>query len=159
MSLAHEKLYKSNDLTKLNLQEYVNDLLRMLSRSYFIPKLQIEHEIEIADIPVSIDTALPLGLALNELISNTYRHAFQNNVQGKIRISIKRHDAERLYLEYSDNGVGLANDFDLKSSVKMGLNNFIATIKHQMNGSVEYENQDGLKWKVLLYDNLYGKRI
>ncbi|MFO7897142.1 MAG: histidine kinase dimerization/phosphoacceptor domain -containing protein [Candidatus Cloacimonadales bacterium] len=159
MSLAHEKLYKSHDLTKLNLREYIQDLFRMLNRSYYIPKLKLEQQIEIADIPVSIDTALPLGLVLNELVSNTYHHAFQNSISGKISLSIQRCDEERLCLEYADNGVGLAADFDLEKSSKMGLNNFISTIKHQLKGSVDYDSSEGLKWSVTFYDNLYSRRI
>jgi two-component sensor histidine kinase len=159
MSLTQEKLYKSKSLSDLNFKEYINDLILLLSRNNHKTGYVVKRELNIPDIEVNIDIILPLGLAINELVSNSYKHAFSTKKLGIISINAEKISASEIAIEYSDNGDGLAADFDMDKDFKMGLNNFRSIIVHQLKGSAEYKNNNGLTWKIVIKDNLYTRRI
>ncbi len=159
MSLTQEKLYKSKSLSELNLEDYINDLVLLLTRNNHKTGYVVKRELNIPNIKVNIDIVLPLGLALNELISNSYKHAFSTENLGVISIKAKKINDSEIAIEYYDNGRGLPENFDLEKDVKMGLRNFNSIIIHQLKGSMEYENNNGLTWKFTIKDNLYTSRI
>ena len=159
MSLTQEKLYKSKSLSELNLEDYINDLVLLLTRNNHKTGYVVKRELNIPNIKVNIDIVLPLGLALNELISNSYKHAFSTENLGVISIKAKKINDSEIAIEYYDNGRGLPENFDLEKDVKMGLRNFNSIIIHQLKGAMEYENNNGLTWKFTIKDNLYTSRI
>ena len=159
MSLAQEKLYKSQSLTEINLAEYIADLVTLLTRNNHRLGQPVKRDLDIANIKLNIDIILPLGLAINELISNSYRHAFKENSTGSISLKIVKLDENHIEVTYSDDGCGLPADFDSEKSLNMGLRNLYSIIKHQLKGTVVYENKNGLTWKIIIQDNLYTDRI
>ncbi len=150
MSLVHQKLYEAQDLSKINLKEYIGDFSQHLIQSYRKSKDDISLNLDLQDIHVSIDTAIPLGLALTELISNVFKHAFPKNKRGEIFIGLEQSKEGTINIELTDNGVGIDPTFDLRKISTMGLQNVFNLIEYQLGGRVSYKEKNGLKWKISL---------
>jgi len=159
MSLVHEKLYKSRDLSQINLNEYIQDLINLLKASYQIQHEKIDIVFSMEDVHILIDTAIPLGLILNELISNIFKHAFSPEAKGIVQISLKKLEDDTIILEISDNGVGFPKDFDPRKSQTMGLQTVFALSEYQLKGEITYQMEGGIKWNIKLKDNLHSKRV
>jgi PAS domain S-box-containing protein len=153
MALIHEKLYRSRDLTCIDMADYVRDLVIPLLQSYgtapttVIPKIQVEH------VLLGIDLAVPCGLILNELISNTLKHAFppdwssRDGGEKEILIELRQDGESRLTLLVGDNGIGLPADFDFGHTMSLGLQ-LVNILVGQMNGSLDMRNEGGTKFRV-----------
>jgi len=105
MSLVHEKLYQAEDLSHINLREYIGDLVRYLLRSYSIRTEKIILNMELEEVFVLIDSAIPLGLVLNEIISNVFKHAFPHTKKDELFIKLYKEDNETIHIQLNDNGV------------------------------------------------------
>ncbi|MEO9485612.1 MAG: histidine kinase dimerization/phosphoacceptor domain -containing protein [Ekhidna sp.] len=104
MALIHQKLYQENNLSGVHAKEYIEDLSEILKQSYTTgPNIDFEYEID--DLLIDVDTIIPIGLILNELICNSLKHAFPDAEEGLIKVGLKE-EANELKLEISDNGVG-----------------------------------------------------
>ncbi|MFW6129173.1 MAG: PAS domain S-box protein [Candidatus Aminicenantaceae bacterium] len=158
MSLVHHKLYEAQDLSQINLKDYIEDFSRHLVRSYRKPKEDISLKMDLQDIYVSIDTAIPLGLVFSELISNVFKHAFPERKKGGIFIGLKQSKEGVITVELADNGVGVAPEIDLRKTKHMGLQNVFNLIESQVGGKVSYEVKNGLKWKISIKIDLDKKR-
>jgi two-component system, sensor histidine kinase PdtaS len=110
MALIHEKLYQSQNLSNVNFQDYITDLAGHLYRSYTNSTQRIAIRLECAPIHLGIDMAIPCALILNEILSNSLKHAFPGNRTGEIRVRTQLREG-RILLEISDNGIGLPPDF------------------------------------------------
>jgi two-component sensor histidine kinase/ActR/RegA family two-component response regulator len=159
MAKVHQKLYQSNNLSSINLQEYIVELSDLLKRSYYGLSDKISFILDLEDEEVLIDTAIPCGLIINELITNALKYAFPNGRMGSIKISLHRIDKENLELQVSDNGVSVSKDFDLKSNRGMGLQIIHDIAEKQLEGKVTFEPENGLKAVIRFKDKLYHKRI
>ncbi|MTI41826.1 tetratricopeptide repeat-containing sensor histidine kinase [Fulvivirga lutimaris] len=137
MSLIHEKLYGNNQLSVINMKEYIEELNDFLFSSYK-PKNEVKRNIDVDSLDLDIDTAVPVGLILNELISNSLKYAF-NNEDGELKISLKS-KANNHILSVMDSGPGLPEDFRTKKSMGMRLVN---ALTEQLNGIVEISEQPG----------------
>jgi PAS domain S-box-containing protein len=140
MALVHEKLYQSQSLSSIGLREYLDDLIALLAKSP-TPK-RIEYALDLDEVSVSIETAIPLGLIVTELITNSMRHAFQGKPGGRIAVVLRQAEGRRT-IEVSDDGVGFPEGFDWRSSGSMGLQTVI-TLGSQLNGSVDFRSGGGL---------------
>ena len=100
-----------------------------------------------------------MQLVLNELITNIFKHAFPKNAKGEICIEMKLDSDNMINLHISDNGVGIPAEFDLRQAKSMGLQTMYSLIEHQLQGSVEYEVENGLKWHIKLNDTINSKRV
>ena len=107
MSLVHEKLYQSGDLAHINLSEYIQDLIEWLSDSFRVDNNRVVVHYEMKDISISIETAVPCGLVLQEIISNVYKHAFPDDRQGNMYIKVSRLEDESINIVIADDGAGL----------------------------------------------------
>ncbi|MFW6140769.1 MAG: PAS domain S-box protein [Acidobacteriota bacterium] len=159
MSLVHHKLYEAQDLSQINLKDYIEDFSRHLVRSYRKPKEDISLKMDLQDIYVSIDTAIPLGLVFSELISNVFKHAFPERKKGGIFIGLKQSKEGVITVELADNGVGVAPEIDLRKTKHMGLQNVFNLIEYQLGGKVSYEVKNGLKWKISIKIDPDKKRV
>ncbi|MFW6137434.1 MAG: sensor histidine kinase, partial [Candidatus Aminicenantaceae bacterium] len=159
MSMVHQKLYEAQDLSQINLKEYIEDFSQYLVKSYSKSKDEISLKLDLQDIRVSIDTAVPLGLALSELISNVFKHAFPERKKGEIFIGLKQSKKGILTVELADNGVGVASEIDLRQTENMGLQNVFNLIEYQLGGKVSYKVTNGLKWKIRVEIDLDKKRV
>ena len=158
MAYVHQKLYESNDLSHLNLKDYIAGLISLIIQSYNAAE-NINFTFKGVDLDVLIDTAAPLGLVVNELIVNSLKHAFPNNQKGKICIEQFVTDKNQLVIKIKDNGVGLEKDFDLEKSSGLGLETVIDIVKDQLLGRIEYTNRKGLTWHIELDKEQYKQRI
>ena len=159
MSLVHQKLYQAKDLSKINLREYIEDLLKLLMQSYGIKANKVSSKLQLEDVFVLIDSAVPLGLVLNELISNVFKHAFSDDIEGEISIQLYKEENETINLVVADNGAGVSDKIDLENPNTMGLQTVISLIKYQLSGEVGYENGTGLKWHIKFKDNQHSRRV
>ena len=147
MALVHEKLYQSQDLLNINLSDYIRDLVSLLVYNYEIDqlKIKIDCQFEEDDIEIDIDTAIPLGLVLQELISNTFKHAFPDQMNGRIIIKLERNYDGTFNLTIADNGIGLPASFNIKENGKLGISTIVTLVEQQLNGAVHFESSGGVK--------------
>lgn len=120
MALAHEKLYESRSLSAFDFSVYLRDLLASLFRSYGVDPARIRHRFELQDVRVGIDAAVPLGLIVNELVSNALKHAFPDGRSGEVTITLASGDGT-VRVSVSDDGVGLPAGLDVTLTRSLGL--------------------------------------
>lgn len=146
MALIHEKLYQNESLSSLNLKDYVNELVSYLMRSYRIDS-RIDSEVNISDIFITTDTAVPLGLIINELISNSLKYAFPKDKTGIIYVSIIPITSNKFQMIIEDNGVGIPEDFNLKTTNTLGLQ-LVNSLVTQLDGEIKLSNTTGTKVEI-----------
>jgi two-component sensor histidine kinase len=155
IALVHERLYQSKDLGKIDFKEYVTRLTDDLFRSYAVNQSIIKLIISIKQIFISIDTAVPCGLIINEIISNSLKYAFPDaeelNKNCEIRIEFERDDKNNSLLSISDNGIGLPEGIDLKKTKSLGLQ-LVDTLIDQLEGTLEIDLSTGTKFKFKFKD-------
>ncbi len=155
MAFIHEMLYQTKDFAKIDFGLYIRQLINQLISSYGINSEEIAISITVGNIYFGIDTAIPCGLLINELMSNAFKHAFPNNRQGEIKISLQQHH-EIFELIISDNGIGLADDFDIGKSRSMGMILIKGWIR-QLLAQLDISNQNGTKMKIRFKELIYKK--
>ncbi|MDL1898586.1 GAF domain-containing protein, partial [Anaerolineae bacterium CFX7] len=142
MALIHEKLYQSKDLARIDFSGYVRELMVYLFRSYTVSPDQIQTEFEMGEIYLGIDTAIPCGLIISELVTNAMKYAFPNGRRGRLAIALHPRDDGNLVLRIADNGVGFPDDFDWRESDSLGLQ-LVSTLTSQLHGKMEVSGRDG----------------
>ncbi len=157
MALAHEKLYKSKSLSSINLADYIRELVDLITMVSDAKKINIEYDLE--NIETLIDIAIPCGLVIGELVSNSFKHAFPDSVQGTIRITMKQCAKNQICLIVQDNGVGLPECFDISETATLGVQIVFQIVEHQLHGSAEVQSDAGVKWAVRFSDKLYEQRV
>jgi two-component sensor histidine kinase len=144
MALVHEKLYQSRDLSKIDFREYIHSLVKSLFDSYCLNSEQVQLKIEIEDIVLDIERAIPLGLTINELVTNSLKHAFPNNRKGGLRVDLgKSKDKEYDYtLIIGDNGIGYPSDFKFRDSDSLG-KVLVRLLVKQLHGVIDLDRNNG----------------
>ncbi len=159
MALVHEKLYGSRDLSNVNLKNYVEGLASSLLRSYKVDTNKIVQIIEVDDMVLSIDTIIPIGLIITELMSNTLKYAFPGNGQEEIRISAHSFENGEIELTYGDNGIGFPADFDFKKTDSLGLKLVHNLVKSQLQGRLTLKTDKGSEFVIRFKEPERKKRI
>jgi two-component sensor histidine kinase len=159
MGLVHQKLYEAHDLSHINLKEYISDLVHLLMTSHSISPGKPTFTSEMEDILVLIDTAIPCGLILNELISNAFKHAFPAGREGTICIHLGRSESGEIHLRFADDGVGVPPGFDFRRDGHLGLQNVFALTENQLRGQVTFESPPGLVCQICFRDDIYRPRV
>jgi len=147
MALVHEKLYQSQDLTRVDLAEYIRNLVTYLFRAYSASATGVTLDIQADDVFLTIDTAMPCGLILNELISNTLKHAFPDGQAGEIRVELHANCDHQVTLSVADTGIGLPKDLDLNTTTSLGLQ-LVHTLVDQLNGHIELNSSRGTEFNI-----------
>ncbi len=142
MVLIHEKLYRSEDLVNIDYKHYITALTNSLFRSYRLDMSRITLETEIDEIKLSTDSAIQCGLIINELVSNSIKHAFPGDRKGTIKIKFSNDSDNSFKLQVSDNGVGIPKDFRIDNSETLGMQ-LVNTLVDQMNGTLAVKNTTG----------------
>tara|TARA_B100001109_G_scaffold254795_1_gene255529 strand:+ start:5391 stop:7427 length:2037 start_codon:yes stop_codon:yes gene_type:complete len=149
MSLIHENLYKREDSEQSLFSNYIKELIPQLIETYHIDENKISLEMDIDDFALSLDDSIPCGLIINELVSNSLKHAFPNNQAGKISIILKQ-KGEYIDLLVEDNGIGLNQKIDPETQDTFGFL-LIYSLSSQLQAEVNLNDQKGfsfhLKWK------------
>jgi two-component sensor histidine kinase len=141
MALIHEKLYRSADFTRIDFADYVRDLAGELFRSYRVPSEAVRLTATGSGVFLTVETAIPCALVLNELVSNCLRHAFPAGRVGEVRVDLREEDGECL-LTVADDGAGLPADFDPATASSLGLR-LVRTLAGQLGGTVELRRDGG----------------
>jgi two-component sensor histidine kinase len=147
MALVYERLYQSQDLAKISLKHYVTDLVSGLVHAYSLGPRNPRTVVDVADMPVSLDLAIPCGLIINEVISNSLKYAFPGERQGTISVSIKAISGN-LEMLLADDGVGLPASYDPARSTSLGMKLVYTLAGHQLGGKVELERSGGTSYKI-----------
>jgi PAS domain S-box-containing protein len=142
MALVHERLYQSRTLSSIALDEFIAELCSQLGRAASAPQRGISMQVEAASVDVGLDVAVPLGLLLNELVSNSLKHGFPAGRHGRIQVRVERQKGETMRLTVSDDGVGLPPGIDQTSRQSLGLK-LVAALSDQLRASFSLENRDG----------------
>ncbi|MEA3283227.1 MAG: histidine kinase dimerization/phosphoacceptor domain -containing protein [Euryarchaeota archaeon] len=142
MSLIHSQLYEGSDLAEINMKEFVDRLLGQL-RSYQVGDMRITRVIRVDDYPFPISIAVPVGLIINELLSNALKYAFEGRDEGKIEVSLAASEDGRINLTVSDDGVGLPAGFDIDESKTLGLRLVKILTEDQLQGNLEVTSDGG----------------
>ncbi|MGE3261258.1 MAG: PAS domain S-box protein [Bacteriovoracia bacterium] len=148
MALVHEKLYRSSDLSRINFSEYVDSLAGLLFRSFGVNPSQIQFQLTQSSIFLSVETAVPCGLIINELLSNCFKHAFKKGQQGEIRVETSLEGEHKVKFTVSDNGVGLPSGFDFEKMDTLGLQ-LVRTLVKQLDGAIEIHGDKGAAFTVI----------
>jgi PAS domain S-box-containing protein len=168
MSLVHERLYQSRTLGAIALDEYIGELCEQLASAASAHGRGIALALDVAPLDVGLDIAVPLGLLLNELVSNSLKHAFPERRRGTIRVTLGReaalegapdsqvHDA-LLRLTVSDDGIGLPPDADRTSTQTFGLR-LVGALSDQLHAELSFENHGGACITLAFHAPCAGKR-
>ncbi|MCD4665126.1 MAG: tetratricopeptide repeat protein, partial [Bacteroidales bacterium] len=142
MSLIHHKLYLDENLTQINMPQYINELSATILETNSKTKQQINMKFDIQNINLEADLAIPLGLIINELLSNALKHAFKDVSAPELNIQLKGESNHNLVLNIKDNGIGIPEDVDPNKSGAFGLE-LINMLVKQLKGKMEITNRDG----------------
>ena len=148
MALIHQQLYLKENLTTIHFSEYVSKLAGSLIQSYKKPGKKIECIVEGATIELDVDKAIPLGIIINELITNSLKHAFHDREHGNIEVQITRSEKEGLAITIADDGGGFSQEFFAIDKVpSLGLK-LIRSLTQQLDGRIAFFSDGGTKVKL-----------
>lgn len=156
MAMIHEMLYQSKDLSRINFSDYIKNLVENLFYTHGTNK-NINISFDLEDFYPNIETSIPLGLIVNELISNSLKYAFSNNKAGEISISLNSYDNGH-QLTISDNGMGLPDDLDLKNPEKNLGFSLVNSLVQQLDGSIDLDRSQGTKYTINFNELNYKER-
>ncbi len=159
MSLVHEKLYQSKNLSKLDLRDYLSDLAHNIISGYGINGNKILIIDKMKNMEVLIDTAIPCGLVFDELISNVAKHAFPGDRKGELQISLLMDKAGKIELVVGDNGAGKGLSPDIENTESMGFQIISNIVEYQLQGEFKLDTAAGMKWTISFKDNIYEERV
>ena len=135
MALIHEKLYQSDDLARIDIGEYINSLADDLRSSYGLGSQDVNLTIDVDNILLGVDTAIPCGVIVNELVSNSLKHAFPEDRAGEIEISFREAD-DQYTMIFRDDGVGLPGHLDVRRPSSLGLT-IVNALVGQLSGAID----------------------
>jgi two-component sensor histidine kinase len=147
MALIHEKLYQSDTLREIDFSGYVQSLASELYTSYQPSDSTVELVVDVMDVRLGIDAAIPCGLVVNELISNSLKYAFPQR-HGTIKVSFTEPSEKWYELVVCDDGIGLPSHIVLDSLNSLGLQLVKGLVEEQLGGILELERHRGTTWRV-----------
>jgi two-component sensor histidine kinase len=150
MALIHEHLYRSENLDRIPLADYIRSLTQMVSSTFSGHQNKVTLDIEAVD--VSIETALPIGLIINELLTNTFKYAFPDGSPGQIHLAVHQVGNEQYRFTFSDNGIGMPASFDPEKSTSLGMY-IVRLLTQQLDGSLQIYRENGTRF-VITFMNL-----
>lgn len=147
MALVHEKLYRAEDLAHIDFSDYVKSLSEQLFRTYVINPDKIKLNTDIKFALLDINSAIPCGLIINELVSNALKYAFPDDMKGEINISLHTDQENNHVLTVSDNGIGFPGKIDFRNTKTFGLQ-LVNILVDQLHSTVELDREGGTSIKI-----------
>ncbi len=148
MAMAHENLYRTRDFVHLKLSDYVSSLVSGIQQSCGPEGTPVTVKTRVADLPVNMDQAIPLGLIINELMTNVLKHAFPRGYSGTLTLSIEPRGKNEVLLVVADNGVGFPEEMDWRHPDSMGLM-LVTELCGQLHGEVSLDRSHGTRWQIV----------
>ncbi len=148
MALVHEKLYQSENLAKIDFNEYIVSLVYELFRLYRVRTDRVALKIEVEDVPLGVDAAVPCGLIINELVSNCLKHAFPDDRKGEITIRLRSVNG-KIELTVADNGVGIPDSVDIRTTGSLGLDLVTTLAESQLDGEITLDRSNGTAFTII----------
>ncbi len=155
MSFIHESLYMNKNFSSVDLREYVKGLSSSLLHSYCLNPERMNVSMDVDQLTLNLDQAIPCGLIINELVSNTFKHAYPDGQDGILKISIKEKEG-RMAIMVADDGIGISEDWDLENSESLGLQ-LVYTLTEQLDGDIEFSGEKGTKY-LITFDRIKTSR-
>jgi len=153
MALIHEKLYQSSDLARIDFSDYLGDLTENLAGMVGAQARNISFQLKSGEVLLGIDTAIPCGLIVNELVSNAYKHGFPKGGPGQVTLTFERLADGRLRLEVADTGRGIPDGIDLQKTHSLGMQ-LVHTLVRQLRGTIEVRRGNGARFILHLQENV-----
>jgi PAS domain S-box-containing protein len=151
MALIHERLYRSDDLKSIDFADYITLLVHDLLNTYNKDNTKIKLNLDLEKVNLDINTSIPLGLIVNELVSNSIKHAFPDNIKGELRISLKFKDGKYV-LVIADDGVGVAESINFRKTNTLGLQ-LVTNLTNQIDGTIELNKANGAEFTITLKED------
>ena len=148
MSFVHESLYQSNTLSEVNFSEYIRNIAGNLFHSYGRPEGGITMQYELEEVFLNLDTSIPCGLIINEVVSNCLKYAFAGKEKGIIRIEFSKLSDGKLKLIIGDDGIGLPSNFDIENAETLGLQ-LVTTLVTQVSGELDIKTNKGTQFSIV----------
>ncbi|MCL1466825.1 PAS domain S-box protein [Argonema galeatum] len=158
MALIHEQLYQSEHLDRIDLAEYIQSLVANLLQSFGCTNNGIHLNLNVAPIYFNIETAIPCGLIINELVSNSLKYAFPQGSKGEVGIQFSQRASKQFHLSISDNGIGLPPNFNLETTETLGLR-LVRILTRQLKGVLEIDSHQGTAFKITFAELNYRRRF
>jgi PAS domain S-box-containing protein len=149
MALVHERIYRSLNIAEINLKDYLNYLTKQIYQFYNNQQQPVTITVDMEDITADIDSVVPIGLIMNELVSNSLKHAFPDGRKATISIECTLQDADMIRFMYRDNGTGMPAGFDWRATESLGLR-LVNSLVDQLNGTIDLEAGEGTNFTIVL---------
>lgn len=147
IAMIHQILYESQDFSKVDIASVVSSLVDNLILSYGIEEGQIVIDLDVAKVHLPIDKSIPLGLIINEIVTNTMKHAFPDGRQGQLAVRVSEEEAGTITLIIEDTGVGIAEDFDFVVSSSLGLH-LVQALVDQLGGTLDIHRKAPTRFQI-----------
>lgn len=148
MALLHESLYQSNNLSRIDFPDYIRQLASHLFHSYGVRAERIHLRTNLDELYLNLDAAVPCGLIINELVSNSLKYAFPDGREGEVRIELREHSDGLARLVVADNGVGLRSDIDWTTARSLGLR-LVRSLAEQLGAKIEVKSTSGTEVQLI----------
>lgn len=145
MAMIHQKLYMNKDLTGVDIKDYLENLTHSLANSFGYSSQHIVTNVDLQKSAMDIDMAIPIGLIVNELVTNAFKHAFSTTLQPKINVTLSGKQGGEMQLSITDNGKGITKSADISKSFGMKLVN---TLVAQLNGTMQQVQHNGTIYNI-----------
>ena len=159
MALIHEQLYQTKNFANIDFGEYVKSFANGLFVSYGVDTNKIKLNIDIKDVSIDLQNAVPCGLIINELVSNSLKHAFPQQEEGNIGIVLQSTNEGDFELTVSDDGIGISEDLDIEQTDTMGLHLVKVLAEHQLAGIIDLDRTEGTQFRIKFKKSEYKPRI
>jgi PAS domain S-box-containing protein len=157
MALIHERLYQSSDFSHIEFAQYLRNLATHLFHSYQVDASRVKLRIEAEEVHLNINTAIPCGLIVNELVSNALKHGFPENHSGELAIDLRRAAGNGYVLRVRDDGVGFPEGLDFRKTETLGMQ-IVSTLASQIDASIELIRGQGTEFTIHFQEVSYGQR-
>lgn len=157
MALIHQKLYQTESLSKIDFKDYLQKLVSQLVSVYRLSQQVISVNLDLDNLQLDVDTAVPCGMLISEIVSNSLKHAFPNGSSGKIAIKVNKENGFYL-LNIKDNGIGLQHDNNKQSTHHLGMQ-LIKSLTAQLAGSINISSNGGTEYRIKFFDPSYPRRV
>lgn len=159
IALVHQKLYQSGSLSKIAMRSYLTDLAKEIVHSYETAKPQVYLTLDIDETALLIDDAIPCGLVLSEILSNSIQHAFPDGQTGTVEISLHAAGNGGFVYTIADNGIGLSRSIESFTDETIGIPMVLEIVRKQLGGSIAILDGPGTRWRIEFAGDMYEERV